>query len=288
VGHNDLRQPPAIGLLTFRKRHPAEWTNYYVLSVLFPQRLEGRVELPPPVHVTDDCFGISNHSGGYSFAVTTGRLTHLAYAEIPADAKTGNPTFAATINRETGKVVARQHLLVAPPKVPDVHSTPVIAADRSRTLHVVAGAHGQPFHYVRSLKPDRVDAGWTEPTPIGSRQTYAALACDAADELHLVFRQWRSRVATLSYQRKPAAAPAWPTSETLVFAPRKQRGYGIFYHRLFLDRRDALYLSFTFFTFMDKPAGTYPRALLLSEDRGRTWRLATTADFARRVAPEPE
>lgn len=286
VGHNDLSRPPAIGLLKFRKPHPAPWTAYYRLSVAVPVKKGRALEWPEPVsiHVTDNCFGISNHSGGYSFAVTTGNLTHLAYAEIPADGKTGNPTFAATLDRQQRKVVARKFLFTAPPAVPDVHSTPVIAADARGYLHVIVGAHGQSFHYLRSRQPDQVGAGWTPPRPMGGRQTYAALVCDSKDALHAAFREWKgSTVATLSTQSKPAAADAWPASTTLVSAPGKQRGYGIFYHRLFIDRRDALYLSFTFNA---QKGGSFPRALMVSEDGGRTWRQATTATFARRVVAE--
>jgi hypothetical protein len=60
------------------------------------------------------------------------------------------------------------------------------------------------------------------------------------------------------------------------------RGYGIFYHRLFIDRAGALYLSFTFNA---TKGGTYPRALAVSEDGGGTWRLADTETFRRRIAP---
>ncbi len=282
VGHNDLSRPPAIGLLKLRKPHPARWTAYYLLSVVVPVKKDGRLEWPPAVAVTENCFGTSNHSGGYSFAVTTGKRTHLVYGEIPADGKTGNPTFAATYDREQRKIIARQFLATAPPKVPDVHSTPVIAADSKGRLHAVAGAHGQSFLYLRSNEPDRIDAGWTQAKPVGVRQTYAALICDPQDRLHLAFREWKGGVATLSSQSKPAAADAWPPSRTLVFAPAKQRGYGIFYHRFFIDRRGALYLSFTFNA---QKGGTYPRALMLSEDAGRTWQLATTQAFLRRTVP---
>jgi len=281
VGHNDLSRPPAIGMLTFRKAHPARWTAYHDLTITAPVRKGDRLELPPPAHVTADCFGISNHSGGYSFAVTTGRKTHLVFGEIPAKATGGNPTYAATYDRETGKIVAKTFLVTALPRGVDVHSTPVIAVDASRRLHAIAGAHGQSFFSLRSLKPDRIDAGWTKPAPVGSRQTYAALLCDRSNTLHCVFREWKSGVATLSYQTRPAEAEApWSKSVTLVYAPGKQKGYGIFYHRAFFDRAGAIYVSFTFNA---QKGGAYPRALMVSEDAGRTWRPATTDTFARRV-----
>jgi len=281
VGHNDLSRPPAVGLLTFRREHPARWTHYYRLVVAVPVRKGDGLAWPTVVTVTEDCFGISNHSGGYSFAVTTGERTHLVYAEIPPEGQTGNPTFAATLDRATGKIVARQRLATAPPDTPDVHSTPVIACDGRGILHAVAGAHGQSFLYMRSRKPDRVDAGWTEPAPVGDRQTYAALVCAPDDRLHLAYRRWESGRAGLAWRHKPAGGDAWSEPQPVALPPEGMRGYGIFYHRLFVDRAGALYLSFTFNA---TKGGTYPRALAVSED-GRTWRLADKETFRRGIVP---
>jgi len=283
VGHNDMSRPPLVGLLKFRKPHPARWTAYHILTVAAPVKKGKSLQWPPAVEVTRDCFGISNHSGGYSFAVTTGKRAHLVYAEIPQKADGGNPTYAATYSREANKIVAKKFLVTAPPRTPDVHSTPVIAADGKGCLHVVAGAHGQSFLYLRSRQPDQVEGGWTKPIRVGVRQTYATLLCDRGDRLHSFFREWRSGVASLSYQSKPAASDAWPRSVPLVWAPGKQRGYGIFYHRVFFDRAGAIYVSFTFNA---QKGGTYPRALMVSEDGGKSWRLATTQTFLRRTQAE--
>jgi hypothetical protein len=283
VGHNDLSRPPLVGMLKFRAPHPARWTAYYVLSVTAPEMQDGRLAWRPPVTISRDCFGVSNHSGGYSFAVTLGERAYLVYAEIPKEGATGNPAFAATVDRAKLTRAAAQPLCTAPPKTPDVHSTPVIAADSRGHLHAVAGAHGQPFLYLRSKQPGRVDGGWTDPQPIGRRQTYAALVCDGQDRLHLVFREWKNGVATLSYQSKMAGEDAWPPSSELAVAPGRQRGYGIFYHRLFVDREDALYVSFSFLTMQ---ANDFPRALAVSEDGGSTWRLAARQDFLRRTRPQ--
>ncbi len=105
-------------------------------------------------------------------------------------------------------------------------------------------------------------------------------ARDRQDRLHLVFREWKNGVATLSYQSNMAGQVAWPPSSELAVAPGRQRGYGIFYHRLFVDRKDALYVSFSFLTMQ---ANDFPRALAVSEDGGRTWRLATRQNFLRRT-----
>ena len=61
---------------------------------------------------------------------------------------------------------ARQAPFEIPPSgEPDLHSTPVIAADGRGILHVLTGAHTQPFYYLRSLAPDTVAGGWTKPRP---------------------------------------------------------------------------------------------------------------------------
>lgn len=278
VGHNNTDHPPAIGCIVFRKAHPARWTAYHNLSVFLPVKKEGRLVLGKPIHVSSDCFGVSNHSGGYSFAVTTGPKTHLAYAEIPKTPNGGNPTYAATIDRKERKVTARQFLVTAPPKTPDVHSTPVIAVDANRHLHVVAGAHGQPFLYIRSRMPDSIAGGWTKPAPMGGRQTYATLVCNGKNRLHSIYRVHPQ----LLYQHKPAAADAWSQPAVLAHPPKGHRGYSIFYHRLFVDRAGALYVSFTFYETRTTEKGRYPRALAISEDNGKSWRLTTTATFLRR------
>ncbi|MFC1705928.1 BNR-4 repeat-containing protein [Planctomycetota bacterium] len=279
VGHNDVLAPPAIGLLKYRKAYPTRWTSYHHLSVLLPERKGDRLDLRQPIPITEDCFGISNHSGGYSFAVTTGRKTHLVYAEIPEKPEGGNPTYVATIDRVKRQVTGRKLLVTATPKKADVHSTPVIVADKEGHLHVIAGSHGQHFYYLRSDVPDTIEDGFSEPSPMAKGQTYATLICDGNDELHSVFRVH----PRLLYQEKTASSDTWSKPKPLVRAPRGHKGYTIFYHRLFIDRAGALYLSFTFFEFNTTGKGRYPRALALSEDGGKTWRLATRESFVRRI-----
>ncbi len=280
TGHNNLSQPPLIGMLVRNKPHPARWTNYNDLYVFVPRVRDGNIVLGEPLHVTADCFGISNHSGGYSFAATTGRLAHVVYGQIPSQDETGNPTYVATIDRQQRQVLRKTLLAHAHPKHPDVHSTPVITADSEGCLHVLAGAHGGPFLYTRSLTPDAADGKWTEPRKMHDKQTYASLVCDDQNRLHSVYRIHPN----LLYQHKPARAADWSEPRILADPPPGHTGYSVYYHRLFIDRRDALYLSFTFYDMQTKEQGIYPRALAVSLNRGKTWRLATTDTLAERVA----
>ena len=125
------------------------------------------------------------------------------------------------------------------------------------------------------------------PTGDNLRQTYIGLVCGPDGTLHSVFRLWRSGVepfpasshATLAYQRKRPGQP-WETPRLLVVAPFSE--YSVFYHRLTLDRKGRLFLSYdywsTYWFYRNDHFGRR-RALLLSPDGGNTWKLAETADL---------
>jgi hypothetical protein len=78
-------------------------------------------------------------------------------------------------------------------------------------------------------------------------------------------------------------AGLWSKPRILADPPPGHSGYSVYYHRLFLDRQGALYLSFTFYDMQLKEKGLYPRALAVSLDHGRTWQLATTDLLAGRA-----
>ncbi|MCB1163871.1 MAG: BNR-4 repeat-containing protein [Candidatus Krumholzibacteriia bacterium] len=298
VGPGPFAGPPAIAVVTEPRGTPGvRWGKLSTLAVILPEKTGDGLRLGEPVHITDRCLvaGSGGHSGGTSFAVTRDGLTHLVWAEMPDSvdgqlAVAGNPTYVGTVDRRTRRLVTRRHLVNAEPKVPDVHSRPTIAQDSAGYLHVIAGAHGQPFTYLRSLAPNDIEGGWTAALPMAERQTYASLVCDAGDRLHSVFRQWLPE-ATLGYQSKAAAAETWSPSRTLVFGAleRGKSDYGIFYQRLAVDRRGNLYLAFTFWETHTENAGVYPEALAVSTDRGKSWRLAATAGMAEMIArPWPQ
>jgi hypothetical protein len=287
VGHNRLSMPPAICQMTNLQKTPgAKWGSRSTLSVILPEKTANGLKLGAPIRITDNCLiaGSGGHSGGTSFAISAGRTIHLVYAEMPATLDGGNPTYIATIDRETRTVIAKKFLVKAEPEQPDVHSRPTIAVDSKGYLHVVSGSHGQPFRYLRSLRPDDITGGWTKPVKMTSRQTYASLVCDARDRLHSVFRQWAPH-ATLGYKSKAAMDVRWERVRTLVHGAleRGKFEYGIFYHRLFIDRASTLYLNFTFFEFNTDQDGDYPEALAVSEDSGKTWQLADKKTIMRRI-----
>ncbi len=327
TGHNQIPGPPPIGILTKLKDHPAQWASVMRLSVLFPRKTGDGLVLGKPVVVSERCFGMSQHSGGASFAATRDGRTHIVWADVtyvPGEEPqpyaivsinrrgqrehltltdkdaSGSPTCIATYDHKTGKLGEKLMLAYAPP-VNDCHNTPGICLDSQGILHVIAGAHGEPFYYLRSRKPNDMDAGWEAPTPIlrtgwkapdGSqkpKQTYLAMVIDQADTIHVAYRQWRQGVdpyhdganyAALSYQRKRKGF-LWEDARPLVVAPVP--GYSIFYHKLALDRRGRLFLSYSYWSTAE-PYKSLPdrynfRAMLASRDGGSTWHLATTRDF---------
>ena len=267
-----------------RESHMAWWARRGTLSVLLPTKQGNRLELGEPILITEDCGarGGGSHSGGTSGAVTLGRKTHVVYAKSPEDVRSGgNPIHIATIDRDSRTVTAREFLVNAPPDKSDVHTSPTLTVDEDGYLHVLSGSHGQPFFYTRSLKPNDITAGWTEPVQLKGRQCYASLVCDADNRLHSVFREWIPH-ASLGYSHASAPNCDWRGPETLVHGanPKGVRGYGIFYHRLFIDRASNLYLRFTFLEFTTGKDGDYPEALIVSHDGGANWQLADRQTLA--------
>jgi hypothetical protein len=241
--------------------------------------------------------------------VTRGGKTHIVWGEVSgkpdgseADER-GVPTYVATYDHATGEVGAKVLLGHGPP-VNDVHNVPAITMDSEGYLHVLIGAHGQSFHYVRSVRPNDASE-WSEPEPIlgtgfateegeQGRQTYISLVCDDEDTLHTAFRQWRndprhyggSYFAALSIQHRPKGGE-W-TEEATPLVVGAVPGYSIWYHKLTVDRLGDLWLSYSYYTSDDSYQSRFQdlynhRAVIVSRDGGETWKLAETEDFVEGV-----
>lgn len=307
TGHNMASAPPPITLYTFTADHPGRWASVHDLQLLLPRKQGEGLSLGKAVLVSKRCFGTCQHSGGPAASVTRGDRTHVVWGEVDDTGAPGVPTYVATYDHRTG-ILGQKVLLAHAPPVNDVHNAPGICMDSDGYLHVITGAHGAPFKYMRSLKPNDAYSGWTKPEDVlktGSvnpksgkqegRQTYLSLVCDRKDTLHIAYRQWRSGVdpyfkgglyAALSYQRKPKGR-AWGQAKPLVVPPLPS--YSVYYHKLTIDRQDRLYLSYSYYSsnlsYRDELPGQYDyRAVITSGDGGTTWKLAETADFAAGVA----
>ncbi|MBM4042658.1 MAG: hypothetical protein FJ290_29570, partial [Planctomycetes bacterium] len=250
----------------------------------------GRLTVGEPILVSKQCIGLSAHSGIPASVVSRGSKVHVIWGEAtdPSVKVPGVPTFVATYDRETGKLGAPASIGHGAP-ANDVHNSPSITMDSQGHLHALAGTHGRPFPYARSLKPNDAGGGWTKPEPVGEglSQTYIGLVCGPDDTLHLAYRLWRSGIepfpashyATLAYQRKRPRQP-WESPKVLIVPPFSE--YSVFYHRLTIDRKGRLFLSYdywsTYWFYRNDHFGRR-RALLMSPDGGDTWKLVETSDL---------
>ena len=290
-GHNVPDGPPPILRYTRTANDPnLRWRTVNDLELFLPEKVDGRLVLGDPVMISRQCIGLAVHSGIPATVVSRGPRVHVVWAEAtdPNVQVPGVPTYVATYDRETKKLGTPALVgYGAPPN--DVHNTPSITIDSRGYLHVLAGTHGQPFQYARSLKPNDAHSGWTEAEAVGKglRQTYIGLVCGPDDTLHLVFRLWwystdpfpASHHATLAYQRKPPGGP-WEAPRVLIVPPFSE--YSVFYHRLTIDRAGRLLLSYdywsTYWFYRTDHRGNR-RALLISADGGQTWKLAESRDL---------
>jgi len=285
-GHNALQGPPPVLRYALTASDPKLfWRRLHDLELFLPQFVDGRLVAGEPVLISHKCIGLAAHSGIPSCVVSRGDRVHVVWAEAtePAEKVPGVPTYVVTYNRATGTLGAP--VLVgygAPPN--DIHNTPSITMDSQGYLHVLAGTHGRPFQYARSLQPNEASGGWTAAEPVGKdlSQTYIGLVCGSDDTLHLTYRLWRygepphphSHHATLAYQRKRAGQP-WEAPRVLIVPPFSE--YSVYYHRLTIDRQARLFLSYdhwsTFWFYRNDHFGRR-RSLMTSADGGDTWELA--------------
>ena len=291
-GHNAPEGPPPFVRFTRTAKDPKLlWRSLNDLALFLPEKGDdGSIRIGEPVVLTRKCIGHSTHSGIPSTIVSRGAKVHVVWAEAtePEAKVPGVPTYVATYDRNTG-TLSEPALVGYGPPANDVHNTPSMTMDSRGYLHVLVGTHGRTFRYSRSLKPNDSSGGWTLAEEIGPglRQTYVGLVCGSDDTLHVVFRLWRtdnkyfpaSHYATLAYMKKPKDG-TWSEPRLLVVAPFSE--YSVFYHRLTIDRKGALYLSYDYWStywFYRTDRRETRRALITSSTGGDTWKLAGMGDL---------
>jgi hypothetical protein len=291
-GHNIPPGPPPLVRVTLTEKDPEVfWRRVNDFDLFLPSKNDaGTIEIGEPVNVSRLCIGFSSHSGIPSSIVSRGEKVHVVWAEAtdPDKEVPGVPTFVATYDRTT-KTLSEPALVGYGPPANDVHNTPSITMDSEGYLHVLIGTHGRTFRYARSLVANDASNGFSEAEDLGPglRQTYIGLVCDKEDTLHAVFRLWQSDAkyfpaslyASLAYMRKERDNP-WSEPQPLVVAPFSE--YSVYYHRLTIDRAGNPYLSYdywsTFWFYRNDHRGDR-RALMMSPDRGASWKLADQLDM---------
>ncbi len=290
-GHNLPDGPPPILRYTRTAKDPdVFWRSLQDLELFCPKKVDGRIVIGEPVMLTKKCIGLAAHSGIPSCVVSRATKVHAVWAEAtdPKVKVSGVPTFVASYDGATG-TVGEPALVGYGPPANDIHNTPSITIDSQGYLHVLTGTHGRPFPYARSLAPNDAHSGWTEPAVVGEglRQTYIGLVCGSDDALHSAFRLWKfgeepfpaSHHATLACQRRPAGN-SWEPPQVLIVPPFSE--YSVYYHRLTIDRVGRLFLSYdywsTYWFYRNDHRGSR-RALMMSPDGGKTWKLVETRDF---------
>jgi len=245
------------------------------LGVIFPEKSDGGLKLPPPVVVTEKANGVTSHSGALNVAAGGPEKLYVAYIEVPDNLESGrNPVRVAEIDRTARKVTGRAHLLDSPPSEADCHSTPSLVVDGKGIIHVVTGSHAwkpdmEGFSYLHSVG-DGIGK-WSEPVLLGTMQTYVALTADEKGNLHLAYRH----TPDLAYRRRDAASGKW-SEQTVIAVPPRRDTYTCYYHHVFTDRKGSVYLEFSL---DDHKGKKYPHMLAVSTDGGETWRAAATGIF---------
>jgi BNR repeat-containing family member len=147
------------------------------ITVFYPTTTVG-VTAIPGLCGAPQCYGTAQVARTYDRATKTFGPT------IPLGAA-GSPRAAPTVEVDGGLL-----------DVTDSHDQPTAAVDSAGYLHVVLGAHAGALQYVKSLKPQTANGGFTPPTtvafdpqnPLSAQYTYPTMVIDSQDTLHLVAR----------------------------------------------------------------------------------------------------
>lgn len=290
-GHNIPDGPPPIARYTLTASDPKLfWRRLHDVELLLPTTGGDRLAFAKPILISTQGIGLAMHSGIPATLVSRGDRTHICWGEAtdPAAKAPGVPAFVTTFDHKTNRLGPPALIGYGAP-ANDIHNTPSLTIDGKGTLHALGGTHGKPFPYAASLKPNDAGGGWTPPAATGEdlSQTYIGMVCGPDGTLHSAFRLWQrnkepfplSSYATLAYQRKRPGQP-WEAPKILIVPPISE--YSVFYHRLTIDRKGRLFLSYdywsTFWFYRNDHPGRR-RSLLMSPDGGDTWKLALTRDL---------
>jgi BNR repeat-containing family member len=279
----------------------------FSVSIIAPTRKSnGTLDGFTLIDVSSKAISGPAHSGVGDVTVTVHNKTHVVYAVLDAVDGGGTPQYIRTYDHSTHRMTGPVLLGTTGGGAPDEHNGPAVVVDSRGFLHVVLGAHNQPYKYTVSTRPNDATA-WEEAVELGhpgSKETYVGLVIDRDDTLHLVSRMGiTGDVWPLHYLRKQRNAHAWGDRGEFVIPAHKD--YSSWYHKLTIDRRGTLCLAYFYYAhnLTEGPDGelaAYQRkwpeegvtcggpqcgikahdpVLLMSGGGGDRWQIATTPDF---------
>jgi hypothetical protein len=306
---NLKKYPPVILFYNIRNRPKGE------LAAIFPtKKADGSLDIPKPMVIVKDSATCPPHSGDGNFCVSVGDKVHFIWTTWKSKTGKGNSHYARTYNRLTGKLSPVSYVGNSNEYIDkaDNHCLPVITVDGKGYLHAILGTHHHQPKYVRSLKPDSTEK-WTAGEEFGipkrktreGSYTYHSINCDKDGNIHTIAR-WAGygyRFALVYNKRTPDGK--WAKQQILVMPFRAM--YGCWYHKVSIDKKGRLFVYYiNYLNQFDKktleeynkrwpedkvnlnPAknGAWDKniqnrdpAVLMSEDGGKKWFLATTPDF---------
>ena len=89
---------------------------------------------------------------------------------------------------------------------------------------------------------------------------------------------------SLEYQFRPENGQ-WSEPVVIAWQSPDYKGYAVYYHHLFIDCNDNLYLAFSY---NDKNTVNRPKLIAVSPDRGKTWQLCSTAFLQSQIGKSAE
>jgi BNR repeat-containing family member len=303
------KYPPPILFYAIRNRPKGE------MSMVIPRKnTDGTLSFSKPIIIAKDSMTCPPHSGDGNFCVSVKNNIHIIWTANKSINGKGNTHYAATYNRKTEKLSKPVMIGTSNEytnKV-DGHCLPVITVDSKGYLHAILGTHHHPSKYTHSLKPNSV-VEWTEPKMFGIAKkkkregsyTYPSINCDKFDNIHTVSR-WAgySYYFTLAYNKRTPDGK-WHNQQLLVIPSGNM--YGCWYHKVSIDHLGRLFVYYINYRNQlgskaltvynkrwpqdkvnlkpvrsgawDNKIKPHDPAILMSEDFGGRWFLATTPDF---------
>lgn len=323
---NEITSPPVI-LATQNYAFSREGLDASLFIVPYFDN-SGNLVFSEPIKLCDSGAVYALHSGDTNTVVTKDNKTFITYIDLAYSREHNTPgtaTFARTYNHTTGELSEPVFLGLGGLYIDD-HNWPALQIDSEGYLHVLLGSHQEPFVYMRSVEPMNINK-WTKREYIGIEKrllgernyTYPAFLIDYDDNMHLVTRWGGMGIKQyLAYERKPKGKP-WEPMEILV-EPFTNL-YANWDQKIYIDRYGRLFVYYSQYSNQElrpdevkaykrmfpedninPPADLDERingvwlpnvqrksyALLISEDMGKSWRLAVTKDFADYVKPDKD